>query len=310
MVTCPGCNAKTFIPTDTPPLGISACKKCGSNIMMPLPLRQFELRNLIGSGGMGTVYRAWDQILERYVAIKLIKPELSSVENRQHFLSEARACASLNHTNIIQVHAYDEADGYIYIVMELAASGSLDQAIEKFTWIPELQVLDIGIKIAAALDLALKHDLLHCDIKPGNILFNEDHEPKLVDFGLSHKLGLPPETNDHTTGTPYYVAPEKIKRETETSLSDMYSLAATLYHAITGYVPFDGATVDAIIEAQVHTPLTPPNLVRTEITPHTSAALEKALSKNPADRFLSYDQFIMSLEEARSLLLRTQNQSQ
>jgi serine/threonine-protein kinase len=113
---------------------------------------------------------------------------------------------------------------------------------------------------------------------------------------------------DVTWGTPYYVAPEKIKREPETFLSDMYSLGATLYHAMTGHVPFDAPTIEEVIVAQVNTPLTPPNLVVPEISQPTSDALVKVLAKNPGDRFLSYDEFIMALEAARSLLLRQTSQ--
>jgi serine/threonine-protein kinase len=168
----------------------------------------------------------------------------------------------------------------------------------------ELEVLDIGIKIASALDLALKHNLIHRDIKPGNILFNEDHEPKLVDFGLARKADAEQEYNSTVTeGTPYYVAPEKIKREPETFLSDMYSLGATLYHALTGHVPFEAPTVEELVAAHVQTPLTPPNLVLPEVTQASSDALVKAMAKHPAERFLSYDDFIMSLTAARSKLL-------
>jgi len=110
-------------------------------------------------------------------------------------------------------------------------------------------------------------------------------------------------------GTPYYVAPEKIKREPETFLSDMYSLGATVYHALTGHVPFDAPTPEEVIVAHVQTPLTPPNLVVPEVTQPTSDALVKAMAKNPAERFLSYDEFIMALEAARSFLLRQQSQS-
>jgi serine/threonine-protein kinase len=112
-----------------------------------------------------------------------------------------------------------------------------------------------------------------------------------------------------TWGTPYYVAPEKIKREPETFLSDMYSLGATLYHAMTGHVPFEAPTVEEVITAQVQTPLTPPNLVVPEISQSTSDALVKAMAKNPAERFLSYDEFIMALEASRSQLVVMQNQS-
>ena len=157
--------------------------------------------------------------------------------------------------------------------------------------------------------MALKYDLLHCDIKPGNILFNADHEPKLVDFGLARKTDAEQETTEFTRGTPYYVAPEKIKREPETFLSDMYSLGATLYHAITGHVPFDAPTPDEVVQAHVYTALTPPNQVVPEISQATSDALGRALAKNPGDRFLSYDEFIMALEAARSLLLYQQSQA-
>jgi serine/threonine-protein kinase len=193
--------------------------------------------------------------------------------------------------------------------MELADQGSLDTRIEKFRLLPELTVLDVGIKIASALDMALKYDLLHCDIKPGNILFNADHEPKLVDFGLARKTDAEMETTEFTRGTPYYVAPEKIKREPETFLSDMYSLGATLYHAVTGQVPFDAPTPEEVVQAHVYTQLIPPNEVVREISQSTSDALCRALAKNPGERFLSYDELIMALEAARTQLLFQQTQA-
>src|ERR1035437_299910 len=312
MVTCPGCDAKTFIPGDLPPLASEPCKKCGHAIMMPMMLRQFELRSKIASGGMGTVYRAWDITLERLVAVKLMKKELlDEPKMLESFYLEARACAKLNHTNIIHIYTFDEWEGERYLVMEIADQGSLDNRIERLHALPELQVLDIGIKIASALDMALKYDLLHCDIKPGNILFNADHEPKLVDFGLARKTDAEQETAEFTRGTPYYVAPEKIKREMETFLSDMYSLGATLYHAATGHVPFDAPTPDEVVQAHVYTALTPPNQVdgAQHVSQATSDALCRALAKNPGDRFLSYDELIMALEAARSLLLYQQTQS-
>ena len=311
MVTCPGCDAKTFIPGDLPPLASEPCKKCGHAIMMPMMLRQFELRAKVGSGGMATVYRAWDTMLERFVAVKLMKKEILAEANaRENFLREARSCAGLNHTNIIHIYTFDEWENENYLVMELADQGSLDARINKLHRLPELQVLDVGIKIAGALNLALKHDLLHCDIKPDNILFNQDHEPKLVDFGIAKRADAEHEgAQDFVHGTPFYVAPEKIKREPETFLSDMYSLGCTLFHAITGRVPFDAPTPEEVVQMHVYTPLTPPNQVAPEITQATSEALARALEKNPADRFLSYDVFIMELEAARSLLLRAQSQA-
>src|SRR5512140_1354702 len=229
MVTCPGCQAKAFIPGDLPPLASEPCKRCGHSIMMPMQVRQFELRSKIASGGHGKVYRAFDNVLERLVAIKLMRKELENDPVAlEAFYREARACASLNHTNIIHIYSFDEFEGQRYLVMELADRGSLDTRIEKQQRLSELDVLDIGTKISSALDLALKHNLLHRDIKPGNILFNADNEPKLIDFGLARSTEAGTDSEESTEGTPYYVAPEKIEREPETFLSDMYSLGGTL----------------------------------------------------------------------------------
>ncbi len=308
MVTCGGCGAKVFIPGDLAPLATTPCPKCKQKVMMPMLLRQFELRSPIASGGMGTVYRAFDTTLEREVAVKMMKQELlNDAKAMDSFYREARACASLNHTNIIHIYTFNELDGQRYLVMELADRGSLDTRITRQGRLPELDILDVGIKVASALDTALKHNLLHLDIKPGNILFNADGEPKLIDFGLARKVEADVSQEQSAWGTPYYVAPEKIKREPETFLSDMYSLGATLYHAITGHVPFEAPTVDEVVAAHVHTRLTPPNEVVREITQPTSEALQRTLAKNPAERFASYDELRLALELARGQLLYQQS---
>ncbi|MFN0068862.1 MAG: serine/threonine-protein kinase [Limisphaerales bacterium] len=304
LVACGGCGTRAFIPGDLPPLETVACTKCGHPIMMPMQLRQFELRSPIASGGMGTVYRAFDTMLLREVAVKLMRRELrEDPEALESFQREARACATLNHTNIIHIYTFDDHDGRLYLVMELADAGSLDSRIEQLGRVPELDVLDTGIKVAGALASALKKSLLHRDIKPGNILYNAEGEPKLVDFGLARSSDTSDVDESSLWATPYYVAPEKVQRQSETFLSDLYSLAATLYHALTGHVPFEAPTIEEVVAAQVHTPLTPPNLVVREITQPTSDALERAMAKNPAQRFQSYDEFTMTLEAARSQLL-------
>jgi serine/threonine protein kinase len=307
MITCAGCGSKVFIPGDLQPLATTPCPKCGFQIMMPMKLRQFELRAFIASGGMGSVYRAFDTVLEREVAVKVMKNELLNDSHAlESFYREARACAKLNHNNIIQLYTFDEAERQKYLVMELADQGSLDGRIELSQRLDELEVLDIGTKVASALNLALKHGFLHRDIKPGNILFNSDNEPKLVDFGLARKAEAEYDPEEGAWGTPYYVAPEKIRRDPETFLSDMYSLAGTLYHAITGHVPFEAPTVEELVMAHVNVPLTPPNQVVPEISQAGSDVLVCAMAKNPADRFQSYEEFIIAMETARGMLLRQQ----
>ena len=304
MVTCPCCGARLFLRGDLPPLSTTPCSRCQHPVMIPLRLRQFELRVPIASGGMGTVYRAWDTVLERDVAIKLIKPEVAEdVGARETLLREARVLAKLNHTNIIHIYTFDEHEGHHYLVMELADQGTLDDRIAQGP-LDELFVLDIGIKLASALDAALKHGFLHRDIKPANILFNADDEPKLIDFGLASRADEKEEEGgDAVWGTPFYIAPEKVARQGETFLSDMYSLAATLYHALTGRVPFDAPTVEEVVMAHLNTPVTPPNMVNPNVSQPTSDAIVRAMAKNPEERFQSYDEFIMALTAARSQLL-------
>lgn len=303
MVACPGCGAKLFLAGDMAPLSTTACNKCGAQVMMPMRLRQFELRAAIASGGMGTVYRAVDTTLEREVAVKLMKREMMEEPQAvDSFAREARACAQLNHTNIIHIYTFDECEGQLFLAMELADRGSLDARIEK-NLVDELLVLDVGIKVASALDTALKHGLLHRDIKPGNILFNADNEPKLVDFGLARRADADADSDGTVWGTPYYIAPEKVRREREDFLSDMYSLAGTLYHAITGHVPFEAPTIEEVVAAQVHTPLTAPIAVTPHISQATNDAICRAMAKNPGERFQSYDELIMALTAARSQYL-------
>lgn len=307
MVTCGKCGAKTFIPGDLPQFATAPCTKCQHPVMLPVMLHNYELRGIIASGGMGTVFRAFDVKLSRDVALKMMKREMAQDrEVMDAFYREARASASLNHTNIIHVYAFDELNGQPYLVMELADQGSVDSIIEHEGRCAELVVLDVAVKVGSALATALKHNLLHRDIKPGNILFNAEGEPKLVDFGLARAAETADTYESAIWGTPYYVAPEKINRQPETFLSDMYSLGGTLYHALTGHVPFEAPTVEDLVAAHVHTPLTPPIAVMPSVSPFTSDAIARAMAKDPAERFQSYDEFIMAFEHARSELLMQQ----
>jgi serine/threonine protein kinase len=304
MVPCGGCGTRVFISSDLAPFETTPCPKCGHPVMIPMKLRQFELRAVIASGGMGTVFRAFDTTLQRDVAVKLMKPDLAAdPKSMDAFYREARACAGLNHTNIIHIYTFDESEEHKYLVMELADCGTLDSWIERDQRVPELNVLDIGYKIASALETASKHNLLHLDIKPGNILFNSDGEPKLVDFGLAQSSDAARTDEEGIFGTPYYIAPERISDRREDFRSDMYSLAGTLYHALTGRVPFDAPEIHDVAYAHVSQPLTPPRQVAADISEETNEAIVKAMAKNPDERYQTYGEFQMALEAARSHLL-------
>ncbi|MCH2379368.1 MAG: protein kinase, partial [Pedosphaera sp.] len=146
MVPCERCGTQTFIPADLAMFEYANCKKCGCAVMTPVKLDQFELRAVIGSGGMATVYRARDEVLNRDVAVKLMKPEFANDSNAMAgFFREARHQASFNHTHIVQVYNYGEHKGHKYLVMEVADRGDLDKLIEKHKRVDELYVLDVGI---------------------------------------------------------------------------------------------------------------------------------------------------------------------
>ncbi len=314
LVVCGRCKASNFISRDLPQFGTEPCKKCGHPVMLPVMMHNFELRTVVASGGMGTVYTAFDTRLSREVAIKMLKREMAEDPKvMAGFYAEARATASLNHTNIIHIYSFNEFSGQPYLVMELANHGSLDSRIEHETRVPERDALDVGTKISSALAAALRHNLLHRDIKPGNILYNADAEPKLIDFGLVRAAEVDDSYEEHIWGTIYYVAPEKVQRRGETFHSDMYSLGGTLYHAMTGHAPFekvrgDETSVDDIVLAHVHTPLPPPSELVPEITEMTSNAIMRAMAKEPSGRFESYEEMQMALEAARSHLLVQQVQ--
>ena len=252
---------------------------------------------------MATVYRAYDEVLNRDVAVKLMKPEFANDSNAMAgFFREAQHQASFNHTNIVQIYNYGQFKEYKYLVMEVADRGDLDGLIQKHGRVDELYVLDVGIKISSALELIAKKGLIHLDLKPDNILYNTDGEPKLTDFGIArHKdEGRPP---GGLVGTPYYIAPERVALGRQDFRSDMYSLGATMYHAITGRVPFDAPSVEETVWMHVKTRLVSPRKIVSAISKDTEAAILRAMHKDPAKRYPNFEDFRMALEAGRSRLL-------
>jgi len=305
MIKCYFCGASSFVPPEYPAGSQMPCAKCGKEILVPFMLRHFEVRQIIASGGMGTVYRAYDTVLQREVAVKLMKPELAADPKKlDEFYREAKVIAALNHPHIIQVFHFGEFEGQNFIAMELADHGSLEDRIKQHGKVSEADALDAGIKVGTALGYALEKDLLHRDLKPANILFNAAGEPKLVDWGLATKTDAATEWGaGEIWGTPEYVAPEKVRREGETFHADMYSLGATIYQALTGKVPFECATVQETVNAHVQQPVKPPRQLVREISKATSEAIVRLLAKKPRERFATYDEMVETLAAARSGLL-------
>jgi len=266
----------------------------------PQSFGNYLIEKELGQGGMGTVYLAMDQGLNRKVALKILRADLShDPEFSRKFLEEVEVTASLAHPNIIRVFTLGEHDGRLYLVMEHLDEPSLEQKMEQQGKIPERQVLEIGLGIASALQFAHEATgLIHRDIKPGNILFGRGNIPKLADFGLAAGARSALGQQDEIWGTPYYVSPERLVREPEDIRSDIYSLGATLYHAMAGRPPFEADTAEEV--ARRHLSDSPPPL-RTfcpASNEQTVYALDKCIVRQQELRWRDYNEIKVYLADA------------
>jgi serine/threonine protein kinase len=269
----------------------------------------YQLERELGQGGMGTVYLAKDSGLNRYVALKILRSDLGDDPSfSRKFLEEVEVTASLAHPNIIRVFTLGEQEGRLYLVMEHLDEPSLENRMDKQTKVSEREVLEIGIGIASALQFANEETgLIHRDIKPGNILFGRGNIPKLADFGLAAGARSALGQQDEIWGTPYYVSPERLLREPEDIRSDIYSLGATLYHAIAGRPPFEAETAEEVAKRHISDRPPPLRSLCPDAQEQTVFTIDKCLTKKPEFRWTSYADMIRQLEDA---LRRTENFNQ
>ena len=247
----------------------------------------FLLERELGRGGMGGVYMGRDKMLDRPVAVKVMLKEYGAdAEFVEKFKREAQAAARLIHPNIAQIYSYGIADGMPYIAMELVAGGSLDKLMQNSgSSIDIPRVMKICEQVAQALRCAADQGLVHGDVKPENVLLDANGNAKLVDFGLA---AMQKDTNE-IWGTPYYIAPEKVKKEPIDYRADMYSLGGTIYHALTGVAPFEGDDAAAVVRKRFEGAPVPPSKLRPDISPQIDALVLKMLALNPSDRFPSFE---------------------
>jgi serine/threonine protein kinase len=298
-IACPSCQNVIDV-TGLEPGDSITCPYCRHEFPITRQFGNFLLERQLGTGGMGTVYLGKDITLDRVVAVKVLRPELVSDHKfLATFLREAEITASLNHPNIVQVYAFGEHEQIYYMVVEYISGGSLDDRIMTLGNITELEGIEIGIAVARGLECALQRGLIHRDIKPGNILFNANNTPKVVDFGLSLSF----ETTDHFDGeiwgTPYYVAPEKLERLPEDFRSDLYSLGATLFHAISGRPPYEGDDPNVVAMKHLSGTVVSLKSFVPDVSDQTAFAVGKSMARYPEDRYASYGEFIAQLEDAK-----------
>jgi serine/threonine protein kinase len=263
----------------------------------------FVLLETLGFGGMGTVYKARDTLLDRLVALKVLHKDLAGDKDHTARLrEEARVAASVNHPNVIQVFSSGTDHGQFYVVMELVDHGTLDDLIEKRNRLSEEQVLESGIQVAKGLRAAYQQGLIHRDVKPANILFVDEQTAKISDFGLAGAATQESKTTEEIWGTPYYVAPERLNNAPEDFRSDIYSLGATLFHAVAGKAPIEGVTNSAVVLLELKSRPLDLQTVAPGVSAATAGVFQRMIVPDPAQRFSSYDELMSEMERARCAL--------
>ncbi|MBR0682501.1 serine/threonine protein kinase, partial [Roseomonas eburnea] len=263
--------------------------------MLPAELNQkYEVRGTLGAGAMGTVYDAVDRIIERRVAIKVVKvpsandPE--AVEAHARFRREAQAAGRLSHPNIVGVYDYGENAEQAWIVMELVEGGSLKGRLDKnerFT-IPE--IVRIMGEVCAALNYSHQRGVVHRDIKPGNIMMTTDGQVKIADFGIARLENSSMTQVGTLIGTPSYMAPEQFRGEPVDLRADIWAAGVMLYQLLTGEKPFEGG-FSAVMHKALHTEPPPPSQLSVTTPRAFDGVIARALAKRPDDRFRSAAEF-------------------
>lgn len=262
----------------------------------------YKITEKIGEGGMAVVYKGYQQSLNRYVAIKVLRAELAQDQQFiERFRREALAVADLSHPNILHVYDAGTALGVYYIVMAYVDGGSLKDLIGQGPLEVEYAV-SIAAQLAEALDHAHRHGLVHRDVKPNNVLMTRDGRPLLTDFGIAKALhesqGL---TRTGTSiGTPEYMAPEQIQGQKVDGRTDIYALGIVLYEMLTGWAPFSSTTPVAALYKQVNEPPPPLRQANINVPDWLDGVVLKALAKRPQDRYQEGKEFAEALRQRRA----------
>ncbi len=262
---------------------------------------RYEVRRLLGTGGMAQVWLGHDRVLDRPVAIKILSERYAADPAFvERFRREASAAAGLNHPNIVSVYDRGEADGSYYIVMEHLEGPELKQVLRDSGPLPAGQAIDLCQQILGALGAAHRRDIVHRDVKPQNVLLSKGGLLKVTDFGIARAGAESDMTVDGSViGTAQYLSPEQARGDDVTAASDCYSVGIVLYEMLTGQVPFDGEKPVAVAMQQVSDPPDDPRTLRGDISPELAAVVLKALAKRPSDRYRTADEFARALEEVR-----------
>ena len=274
----------------------------------PLPeqIGRFKVETVLGRGGMGEVYKAFDPTLQRTVAVKTVRPDLDRPEYLDRLMREAQACARLSHPNIVTVYEAGQIDGIVYIAMEYLQGENLSQVLERkdLSFEAKIRILQ---QVLEALHHAHGLDVVHRDIKPSNIHIQSDGSVKLVDFGLARMLQADTLTaSGNVLGTPHYASPEQLKGESIDRRTDIYSTGVMAYEMLSGRRPFepDNSSISSVILKVIQETPAPMNTDMSRLLPEIESIVSRAMAKAPADRFQSADEMrgalVDFLEQSRA----------
>ena len=306
---CPDCQSKLKFDAASYPAGTEIdCPNCSSNISIPRPnigpgvtIGGFELKKLLGKGGMGEVYLATQLSMHRDVALKILPGHFALQEGAvDRFLQEVKMAARLKHPNIVRAYEAGEDHGVYFLAMDFVEGTAIDERLRKGGAMPEAEVRIIAEKLGRALDqIWEKHKMIHRDIKPANIMLDEYGEPLLMDMGLSKALddgdGLTMSTA--IMGSPNYMSPEQAEGAAHLDFrTDMYSLGATFYHMLTGKVPFKGKSVMEVLRKQATEQLVDPREHNPDIGEGMVCIIERMMAKKAEHRYPTWHDFLRAME--------------
>jgi eukaryotic-like serine/threonine-protein kinase len=262
---------------------------------------RYKVLRRLGSGGMADVYAAEDQQLGRNVALKLLYRRFAEdVQFVERFRREASSAAGLQHPGIVAIFDRGEWDGTYYIAMEYIEGRTLKDIVRERGPAPPEAAIDIAVQILRAVRFAHKHGVVHRDIKPHNVLIDDDGRVKVTDFGIARAGASDMTETGAIMGTAQYVSPEQAQGRPVDARSDLYSIGIVLYEMLTGQVPFDGESAVTIALKQVSEDPVPPAQLNPAVSPALEAVVLRAMEKEPERRFADADEFIAALEAARA----------
>lgn len=257
---------------------------------------KYRIVDRLGRGGMGTVYRAIDETLEREVALKVLNPDLADSDIVRRFRAEATTLAKLAHPGIATVFELYRDEQELFLVMEFVRGEPLDKVAERWGPLPPERAAQIVMQILEPLGYAHRAGIVHRDLKPANLMVTEFGTIKIMDFGIARVAGSEHMTSDGMMmGTPAYMAPEQVLGAEVDGRADLYSVGVILYRLLTGNLPFKADTAIAMVQKQIKDPPTPVKQFRTELPAWCERVLARALAKSPADRFQTADEFRAAL---------------